>query len=410
MQATVQTWQAVHQQYDWFQQMRATHPVWRDETSGCWHIFRYDDVKNILSDYTHFSSDFRRFVPARSTPIAPSLISMDPPQHRKYRALISPLFTPRAIAALSERITAIVQGLLDHVRPLGQMDVIEDLAYPLPTTVIAEMLGVPIADRPLFRRWADELFSGQLSDAEIVQNEETETTRRMRPVIQEMKDYFTRMLEERRRQPCTDLMSDLLAAEVDGNHLDLEETISFCFLLLIAGHVTTTNLLGLAILCFTDHPDVMQQLRQEPDLMPGAIEEVLRYTSLVWRIGRMTTTEIVIDDTHIPANTIIFGWLASANHDPAQFPDPESFDIRRSPNNHVAFGHGIHFCIGAPLARLEASIALPMMLAQLPQIHRAPEAPVVLLDTRNLLGIKRLPVTFLPTSPDRNLPVGEALR
>ncbi len=382
--------------------MRSTHPVWLDETSGCWHVFRYEDVNRVLSDYTHFSSDLRLRVPARSSLTAPSLVSMDPPQHGKYRKLISALFTPRALSQLSGRITVIVQELLDRVRSTGKMDVIADLAYPLPATVIAEMLGVPAEDRPVFKRWADTLFSRQLSDAELLQAEGTEWLRQIQPMIQEMTAYFTRKLEECRRQPRADLMSELLAAEVDGACLSLEEVISFCFLLLMAGHVTTTNLLGQAILCFDAYPEAMEQLRQQPDLMPGAIEEVLRYASPVWRISRITTTEITIDDVRIPAGALIFGWIASANRDSAQFPDPDRFEITRSPNHHVAFGHGIHFCIGAPLARLEASIALPMMLEQLPQLQRVPDIPLELLDAGALFGVKRLPITFTPTPSNQS--------
>ena len=402
MRQSLQSLQDVRQLYRWFQQMRSTHPAWLDETSGCWHVFRYEDVNRVLSDYTHFSSDLSLRVPARSSLTAPSLPSMDPPQHGKYRKLISPLFTPRAISQLSGRITVIVQELLDRVRSTGKMDVIADLAYPLPTTVIAEMLGVPTGDRPVFKRWADTLFSIQLSDAELLQAEETKWLRQVQPMIQEMTAYFAQRLEERHRQPRADLMSELLAAEVDGTHLSLEEVISFCFLLLMAGHVTTTNLLGLAILCFDAYPEVMEQLRQQPDLMPGAIEEVLRYASPVWRMSRITTTEITIDDVRIPADALIFGWIASANHDSAQFPDPDRFEIKRSPNHHVAFGHGIHFCIGAPLARLEASIALPMMLEQLPRLQRVPDIPLELLDTRALFGVKRLPITFTPTSSNQS--------
>src|SRR5260370_12918760 len=182
---------------------------------------------------------------------------MDPPQHRQYRNLISAVFTPRAVSQLSARITEIVQDWVDRVRPTGTMDVIADLAYPLPATVIAEMLGVPAADRPVFKRWTDALFSEQLSDAELVQPDENKRLQRMQPVRNEMSDYFTHMLEGRRRQPRADLMSDLLAAEVEGAHLSLEEIISFCILLLIAGHVTTTNLLGQAILCFDGYPETL---------------------------------------------------------------------------------------------------------------------------------------------------------
>lgn len=401
MLQTLSTLQDVQELYRWFAEMRATQPVWRDESSGCWHVFRYDDVLEITTDYKRFSSrrpDALTRQAFRNRAFSSnSLISMDPPQHRQYRNLVSPSFTPRALEPLSGRIRAIVQELLDHVYPTGHMDIISDLAYPLPTIVIAEMLGVPTTDRPMFKRWADALLSRQLSDADLFNPDETHQLpefKKANQAAQEMSTYFEQKLEERRRQPQNDLISELLAAEVEGARLSQDELLSFCILLLLAGHVTTTNLLGQAMRCLDEHPDALKRLREQPELMPGAIEEVLRYASPVWRLTRMTIDEEVIDGVTIPRDAVIFAWLASANRDGAQFPDPERFDITRSPNRHVAFGHGIHFCVGAPLARLEASLALPMMLEQLPNLHRDRTEPLELLNSRVLFGVKHLPVNF----------------
>ena len=395
---TLNSLQDAQQLYRWFEEMRETQPIWRDEQSGCWHVFRYQDVYRVITDSSTFSSEVRRFpqphVENGRTRMGRSLIVMDPPQHRKYRDLVAPAFTPRALARLSERIAAITQNLLDAVKPTGRMDVATDLAYPLPTIVIAELLGVPTTDRPLFRRWADELLSQQLSDAELLDEQAQRT--RLSTNFQEMSDYFQTMLEERKRHAQADLMTDLLAAEVDGERLSMDDTISFCILLLIAGHITTTNLLTQAIRCFDEHPDVMEQLRRQPELMPGAIEEVLRYASPVWRLIRAAKTDVTLHDVTIPAGALIFPWLASANRDGAQFPQPEQFDITHSPNKHVAFGHGIHFCVGAPLSRLEASIALPMMLEQLQDLRRKPDQPGELFSGRLLFGFKHLPVVFTP--------------
>jgi cytochrome P450 len=198
------------------------------------------------------------------------------------------------------------------------------------------------------------------------------------------------------------MMSELLAAEVDGEHLSMEDTISFCILLLLAGHVTTTNLLSQTIRCFDEHPDALAQVREQPELMPGAIEEVLRYASPVWRLFRTTMTDVTIEGVTIPANSHVFGWLASANRDERQFPNPEQFDITRNPNRHIAFGHGIHFCLGAPLSRLEAAIALPMIVAQLPDLHVVHGRPLELFEGRTLFGFKHLPVTFSALEPVRN--------
>jgi cytochrome P450 len=281
---------------------------------------------------------------------------------------------------------------------MGQMDFITEIAYPLPTMVIAEMLGVPTSDRPLFKQWADGLLNFQLSDAEAIrpadQSRDNPEIQRLRRISDEMSDYFEAMLAERRRQPREDMMSDLLVAEVDGERLSLEDTVSFCILLLLAGHVTTTNLLGQAIRCFSEHPDALAQVRQRPDLMPGAIEEVLRYASPVWRLLRVAKTDVTIEGVTIPADSTIFAWLASANRDERQFPNPETFNIERTPNHHVAFGHGIHFCVGAPLTRLEASIALPMLIEQLPNLHVVADQPSELFEGRFLFGFKHLPVAF----------------
>ncbi len=382
--------QDVQDTYRWFARMRAEQPVWLDESSGCWHVFRYEDVLRVSTDHTVFTSE------RRPRPLArlergkqrPSLLAMDPPRHRQYRNLVSPSFTSRALSPLTGRIGAIVQELLNRVLPDGKMDIITDLAYPLPTTVIAEMLGVPTSDRPLFKRWADGLLSRQLSDAELFNAEEDLEKRpefqRANQAMDEMDEYFKRMLDERRRQPRDDMMSELLSAEVEGTRLSEEELLGFCSLLLLAGHVTTTNLLGNAIICLDAHPEAMQRLRAQPELATGAIEEVLRYASPVWRLSRVTGSAVELGGATIPADAIVFAWLASANR----------VDITRTPNRHVAFGHGIHFCVGAPLARMEAGIALPMMLKQLPHLQRVRDVPVELLDSHFLFGVKNLPVTF----------------
>jgi cytochrome P450 len=404
---TLSTLADVQGMYDWFDEMRNTQPVWLDESSGCWHVFRYDDVFNVVSDYTLFSSErrLRRF-PRRAAENGEdgrprggrSIIAMDPPQHRQYRNLVSHAFTPRAIDRLRGRVATITQDLLDEARAAGKMDFATEIAYPLPTIVIAEMLGVPTSDRPLFKRWADGLLSRQLSDAEFFRPEEEQRKdpefQRIMQTFEEMTDYFKQMLEERKRAPRQDMMSDLLAAEVDGERLSMEDAISFSTLLLLAGHVTTTNLLSQAIRCFDEHPEALAQLRRQPELMPSAIEEVLRYASPVWRLVRTTKEEVTISGVTIPADETIFPWLASANRDPEQFPEPERFDITRTPNRHVAFGHGIHFCIGAPLSRMEASVALPMILKQLPNLRVLHEESPELFEGRLLFGFRRLPIAF----------------
>ncbi|WP_201376222.1 cytochrome P450 [Ktedonobacter robiniae] len=407
MLQTPSTLDDVQRLYDWFEQMRQTQPVWRDESSGCWHVFRYDDVRTVATDYSTFSSERRR--PGRfarraegtqngQVRMGRSLLTMDPPEHRQYRNLVSYAFTPRAIDRLRGRVTEITQQLLGEAREPGKMDFATEIAYPLPTIVIAELLGVPSSDRPLFKRWADALLSAQLNDAEFSRPEDEQRDhpemRRLSQTFEEMSDYFWQMLEERKRTPGEDMMSDLLKAEIDGEHLSMEDTISFCTILLLAGHVTTTNLLGQAIRCFDEHPKALEQLRRQPELMPSAIEEVLRYASPVWRLSRTTKEAVTIAGVTIPKDEMVFAWLASANRDPAQFPEPERFIPTRTPNRHVAFGHGVHFCIGAPLSRMEAAVALPIILTQLPHLRVAYEESPQLFEGRVLFGFKRLPITF----------------
>jgi cytochrome P450 len=325
----------------------------------------------VLSDHHEFSSEYGNL----------GLLHTDPPRHRKLRNLVTEAFTPRTVEALRPRITEIVDELLDQVTPLGRMDLIEDFAVPLPVKVIAELLGIPIEERERFKRWSDAVVTGGqagMSDAQA---------------SREMGAFFTDLMEERRRSPREDLISALLAARIDGESLDQRELLSFCILLLVAGNETTTNLIGNAILCFDEHPDLEAQLRAGPELLASAIDEVLRYRSPIQSMFRKTRSEVRLGGQTIPAGEMVVAWIGSANRDPHQFPEPDRFDIRRSPNRHLAFGQGIHFCLGAPLARLEATIALRALLERLGplQVDRAGLAP---LASQVLYGVQRLPVAF----------------
>jgi cytochrome P450 len=372
----------IPQIYSWFGEMREHNPVFQDERMRIWQIFRYEDVLAVLTDYSRFSSQAYEFTGGF---FKNTLIAKDPPDHRKLRNLVNQAFTPKAVTRLSDRITRITQELLDDVRLQGKMDVVSDFAFPLPAKVIAELLGVPSEDWNIFQRWA------RVGDAQQTANRQ-ETGQSMQL---EMFNYFSNLLEERRRAPREDLISTLSIAEVDGERLSQPELLSFCTLLLAAGQETTKNLIANATVCLTDYPDSMQRLINEPSLMPAAIEEILRYLPPVWFLFRQTKTEIELAGQHIPANQVVLAWTASANRDPARFPDPDRFDIEREPNRHLAFGHGIHFCVGAPLARLEAKIALPMMLQQLRGLQRVKEVPIM-VHTGIVFVIRSLPVTFQP--------------
>ena len=367
--------------FDWYRTMRESEPVALDAARGVWSAFRYDDVRRVLSEYAIFSSE--RGGPGATNPLGASIISTDPPRHRQLRALVTQAFTPRTVAQLEPRITAIVNDLLDSVADQGRMDVIGDLAYPLPVIVIAELLGIPTEDRARFKRWSDASVSGPAAAGMAGRDPQAE-----------MSVYFRRLIEQRRREPREDLISALIAAQIEGQHLSEVELLGFCVLLLVAGNETTTNLIGNAVLCFDEHPDALALVRERPELLPSAIEEALRYRSPVQSMFRATIADTELGGRHIPAGSFVVAWISSANRDPDQFPDPDRFDVERTPNRHLAFGQGVHFCLGAPLARLEARVALAALLDRMPNFRRIRDVPLEPLPGSIVYGVKHLPITF----------------
>ncbi len=359
-------------------------PAFYDEQRQLWRVFRYEEVQRVLSDYRTFSNDRGGLDPAQprtsERPASASLISMDPPQHRLYRTLVTQAFTPRTIAQLEPRITEIVHRLLDAVIERGEMDVIDDFSYPLSITVIAEMLGVPIADQEQFKLWTSDFF-------EI-------TTPAAAKAQRELDTYFRAIFAQHRITLQDDLISALLAAQVDEQHLTEAELSSFCSLLLLAGNDTTRNLIANALLCLDTFPEAMTQLRTKLILLPSAIEEVLRYLPSVHTAPRIAVVDTVLDGQQVKAGQWVMPMLASANRDATQFPQPNSFDIRRSPNRHLTFGYGIHFCLGAPLARLESKIALTAILERLADIQCSQRESLEAVVSPIVYGLKHLPITF----------------
>jgi cytochrome P450 len=363
--------------FPWYRVMRAQAPVLFDAGSQMWHVFRYPDVQRVLSEYADFSSQFAG--ESGESALASSLVATDPPRHRQLRALVSQAFTPRAVEDLAPRIAQITEDLLDQVVARGELDLVRDLAYPLPVIVIAELLGVPPAERDQFKQWSDAI---------------TSTTVEGVHAQQAMAQYFGRLIEERRRQPKSDLVSALMAAQIEGQHLSLPELLGFCVLLLVAGNETTTNLIGNAILCFDEAPGTLQQLAARPELLPEAIEEVLRFRSPVQSMFRVVARPTVLDGQSMQPGQSVIAWIGSANRDEDAFPGADRFDIHRSPNKHIAFGHGIHFCLGAPLARLESRIALEALLRRLPNLRRVQDGPLEAQDSMIVYGVKSLPLAF----------------
>ena len=349
------------QLFGWFDTMLATAPVHRDR-NDLWHVFGHADVSAVLSDPGTFSSDDKVFNPPQQDIdlfAKGNIVDMDPPQHRKLRSLVSRVFTPRVVAGMSERIEQITAALLDEVRGEDEFDLVDTLAYPLPVTVIAEMLGVPTEDLPLFRGWAEGLFSVQV-DASTLPSEELNAY--VAPIMREMNRYLLEHIRHRRAHPADDLLGRLTTATLDGEGLQDDEIIGFAGLLLLAGHITTTALLGNAVLCLDRWPDAAREVRTDPSLLPDAVEEVLRMRTPFPRVSRVSTTQTSLGGQVVPAGRLVIPWIGAANLDPARFPSPYRFDLHRDNSGQLAFGHGIHFCLGAPLARLESKIALGMLL------------------------------------------------
>jgi cytochrome P450 len=369
----------IYQRYQALQ--TSSQRVLFDHERESWLVFRYADVHRVLLDTSTFSSQ-RAFKPDGSvdTIAGGGILGMDPPRHQQIRALASQAFTPRMVALLEPRILSLTQILLDQVEGTGEMDVVDDLAFPLPILVIAELLGVPSADRELFRQWSANTVG-------------TDYALRL-TTGKQMAQYFQALLERRRHDPREDLMSAFLSAEVDGEQLPDQDIVGTCMLLLVAGHETTTGLLSNAVVCLDEHPLARQEVMQHPDLLPQTIEEVLRYRAIVHTIPRVATVETLLGDQQVQEGDLVLPLFAAANLDEAQFPNANHFDIHRTPNRHLGFGYGIHFCLGAPLARLETRIALRLLLERFPQIQRRRDIPLELKPNPAIYGLKHVPVTL----------------
>lgn len=376
--------------FPFFRHMRETSPVRYDHDRDSWDVFRYEDVYRVLSDHETFSSNRDALHPGKAE--SASLIDMDPPQHTKYRNIVSRAFTPKRVADLAPRIEQITAELLDKIAGKGEAQLIKDVAGPLPVIVIAEILGIPAKDRHLFKEWSDKLV-----ESAAVQNTEADQALMMEKnrVSQELYAYFTEQLAARRANPGDDLLSVLLAAEVEGERLNEQQLLSFCLLLLVAGNETTTNLITNAIRAFAEQPELQTRLRENPGLMPGAVEEALRYYSPVASIpSRFATKEAELGGQLIKKGDQVVAWVGSANRDEAKFPHPDQFIVDRKPNNHLAFGWGPHFCLGAPLARLEGQIALQAILKRLANIRLQAGSELQPVTSTVVFAVQELPIAF----------------
>ena len=367
--------------YDWYKKMRKNAPIIFDPERNCWDVFCYDDVQMVLQNYKQFSSN-------RNSPF-PTLIDLDPPTHRRYRNIVSQAFTPKAVKELAPRITAITQELLTSLKGKREIDIVEDIAYPLPVIEIAEMLGVPSEDRDMFKEWSDIVVSG----TQTLSPEEMNQLLAVRgKAMFDLRAYFHKIVADRRIEPRNDIISTLLTAEVDGEKLLIDELLSFCFLLLVAGNETTTNLITNTMHTLFEHPDILNQLYRDNTLVPASIEEALRYSSPVHSMNRFVTEDISFKGMNLKKGQEVMAWIGSANRDENVFDKPDEFDIHRSPNHYLSFGAGVHFCLGSQLAKLEAKICMTEMLKALPNMKLDTTKEIRMIPSTLVYGYKELPV------------------
>jgi cytochrome P450 len=341
--------------YRWY---RKHEPVSYNEDLNAWFLFRFEDVLRALHDTEVFVNGHGVSLAGEATQAGRTLISTDNPVHQQLRSAISAYFTPRAVSAFEPRVRAVVTEHLDAIAGRDRCELMAEFAIPIPIIVVGDLLGVRPEDRHQFRQWADELVHQNPSRPETVQL--------AKEAAAAIGRYFTAVIEDRRQHPTNDVISALLATTVDGEPLPMDDLIGFAFLFIVAGTETTTNLLGNAVLAFDGHRDQYAQVRKEPSLIAGALEEVLRWDAPVQGLARVTAEDVSFREVLVPAGSRVQLRYGSANRDEAEFADPDRFDIRRPMTRHVGLGHGIHYCLGAALSRLEGRIMVEEMVRRIP--------------------------------------------
>lgn len=386
--------------YPFYARLRAEAPVCRVPLPTghmVWVVTRYDDVVTVLKDERFVKDTANVYTPAQEAQqpwyvrllrsLRRNMLNLDPPDHTRLRALVSKAFTPRLVEQMRDRVQRLADDLLDSVQERGRMDLIRDYALPVPMTIIAEMLGVPVGDRHKFRRWLNAINLGSSPAWGLV---------KAIPNVWFLMRYIRKIINKRRAGPQDDLITALVQAEEAGDTLSGKELVAMVFLLLLAGHETTVNLIGNGMLALLEHPDQMEKLRNEPTLIKPAVEELLRYGNpLEWATDRYAREDVTIAGVTISRGEVVFAALASANRDERQFTSPDTLDITREPNKHLSFGLGTHFCLGASLARLEGQIAISTLLRRFPDLRLSvPPTAVRWRPGLLLRGLEALPVAF----------------
>lgn len=388
-----------HDPYPTYANLRKSEPITllEQSTMGLGRAFlvtRYDDVVTILKD-ARFSSDMRKvgdnsrskwWMPKAMTTFQNSMILVDDPDHRRLRDLVHKAFTPRMLQDMTTVIENVTEELLEAMAKKGTVDLIEDFALPIPLTVISDMMGVPHKDRHKFHKWMGTFL-------EIQGGSKLQMLGKMSNVLQ-LYRFFKGLIKLRRKNPQDDLVTALVQAEQDGDRLNEDEMVAMIFILLLAGHETTVNLIGNGTLALLENPDQLQKLREHPEMIDSAVEELLRFTNPVEQIApRYNLEEVELSGRKIPKGSRILLGIASANRDETVFPNADQLDIARTPNKHLAFGLGIHYCLGAPLARMEGKIALQRLVERFPNMQLAVKPDQVQWRTSMAVrGLKTLPI------------------
>jgi cytochrome P450 len=382
--------------YPVYVQLRRHSPVRPVDTPGgrLWLVTRYAEGRQVLTDarFVKDPANAPGFVPALPAPeqrlLHEHMLSADPPVHTRLRRLVSKVFTAGRIEALRPRVRDIAESLAEPMAGRDRADLVAEFAFPLPITVICELLGVPMADRESFRSWSNTVVTGMAAGQSTV------------GAMQSLAGYITELIADKRRHLGDDLLSELIAVRDGGDRLSERELVAMVFLLLIAGHETTVNLIANGAYLLLTHPDQYQRLRADLSLVPAAVEEFLRYESPVeTTTPRFTAEPVEVAGVTIPAGEVVLVALSSANRDEGRFADPARFDIGRADSSHLAFGHGIHFCLGAPLARLEGQVAFETLLTRLPGLELAvPRSELAWRPGILIRGLVDLPVRTAPPS------------
>lgn len=374
---------------------RAEAPILTHEGIHAHSVFRYADILEILRDANTWSSEFRGGIPDRDD-VQNSMIGLDAPRHTRLRSLVNRAFTPGIIRRREQRLREIARDLVaDAAATDGPVDIVDALTHPLPMIVIAEILGVPVEDRGDFKRWSEVLIA-TLGSGLLGPGPSPEEMEREAATSAEMGEYVKALAAKRRAKPEDDLITGLIEAEEEGSKLNFDELLSMVTLLLIAGNETTTTLIGNSILTLLEHPDQLAKLRANPELMPTAIDEVMRFTSPVQLNPRRCTRSVELHGSKIEGDDMVLCWLGSAGRDETVFDEPDRFDITRSPNRHLGFGFGPHFCLGQTLALLETRIALEALLAGTASFARSDSNELPLHPSFVFNGYTRIPLHLEP--------------